>query len=117
MAAIDTVAAKCCSARCSRARWRRAPVMSSETVNHGCAREGRSRGPRAVVIAYGFVRAVVGTGFLVWLVAYLPVALHRVYGGSNLRTAFKLMGLAVTYLAAFILVGIPLVMFIGLSTF
>jgi uncharacterized protein DUF3667 len=65
----------------------------------------------------GFVRAVVGTGFLVWLVAYLPVALRRVYGGSNLRTAFKLMGLAVTYLAAFILVGIPLVMFIGLSTF
>jgi len=43
--------------------------------------------------------------------------LRRVYGGSNLRTAFKLMGLAVTYLAAFILVGIPLVMFIGLSTF
>jgi len=65
----------------------------------------------------GFVRAVVGTGFLVWLVAYLPVALRRVYGGSNLRTAFKLLGLAVTYLAAFILVGIPLVMFIGLSTF
>ena len=64
----------------------------------------------------GFVRAVAGTGLLIWLVAYLPVALRRVYGGSNLRTAFKLLGLAVTYLAVFVLVGIPLVMFIGLST-
>jgi uncharacterized protein DUF3667 len=65
----------------------------------------------------GFVRAVAGTGLLIWLVAYLPFALRRVYGGSNLRTAFKLLGLGVTYLAVCVLVGIPLVMFIGLSTF
>jgi hypothetical protein len=65
----------------------------------------------------GFVRALAGTALLVWLVAYLPLALRRVYGGSNWRTLSKLMGLGLMYLALFVLVGIPLVMLIGLSTF
>jgi hypothetical protein len=63
------------------------------------------------------VRALAGTALLVWLVAYLPLALRRVYGGSNWRTLSKLMGLGLMYLALFVLVGIPLVMLIGLSTF
>jgi Protein of unknown function (DUF3667) len=65
----------------------------------------------------GFVRTVIGVGLLVWVVAYLPIALRRVYGGSNRNTLFKLAGLGVTYLALFTVIGIPLVMFIGLSTF
>jgi hypothetical protein len=64
-----------------------------------------------------FVRAVVGYGLLGWLLAYLPLALRRVYGGSNWRTFSKLVGLGVPYLVIFFGIGIPLVMFIGLSTF
>lgn len=65
----------------------------------------------------GFVRGVIGVGLLVWLLTYLPLALRRVYGGSNSKTFFKLAGLGVTYFAIFTVIGIPLVLFIGLSTF
>lgn len=64
----------------------------------------------------GFARAAVGFVLLGWLVAYLPIALRRVYGGSKWTTSFKLAGLGVTYLIVFGL-AIPLVVFIGLSTF
>jgi hypothetical protein len=36
-----------------------------------------------------------------WLLAYLPIALRRVYGGSRIRTFLKLVGLGILYLAAF----------------
>jgi hypothetical protein len=65
----------------------------------------------------GFVRMIISAGLLAWLLAYLHIALRRVYGGSNWKTFFKLVGLGVTYLALFTAIGIPLVMFIGLSTF
>jgi hypothetical protein len=64
----------------------------------------------------GFVRATIGLGLLAWLLAYLPIALRRVYGDSNRNTFLKLVGLGVSYLLLFGM-GIPLVMFIGLSTF
>jgi hypothetical protein len=64
----------------------------------------------------GFVRRIVGIGLLGWLFVYLPIALRRVYGGSNWKTFFKLAGLGVTYIVVFGF-GILLVMFIGLSTF
>ena len=64
----------------------------------------------------GFVRTTVVIGFLIWLFAYLPIALRRVYGGSKWKTFFKLVGLGVLYFVIFAS-GIPLVMFIGLSTF
>jgi hypothetical protein len=49
-------------------------------------------------------------------VAYLPIALRRVYGGSRWKTFFKLAGLGVICLAAFITVGMPVVIVIGLAT-
>jgi hypothetical protein len=64
----------------------------------------------------GTVRAAIGFALLGWLVAYLPIALRRVYGGSRLITFFKLVGLGVMYLALF-WVGFMGVMLIGLSTF
>jgi hypothetical protein len=64
-----------------------------------------------------FMRRIVGLGLFVWLFAYLPIALRRVYGGSTWKTFFKLAGLGVTYFLVFTAIGIPLVMFIGLSTF
>jgi hypothetical protein len=65
----------------------------------------------------GSVRALATAGLLAWLVAYLPIALRRVYGGSRWKTVFKLAGLGVIYLAIFISVGMPLVTVIGLLTF
>jgi hypothetical protein len=65
----------------------------------------------------GPVRAIVAAALLTWLVAYLPIALRRVYGGSKLKTFLKLMGLGVLYFAVFSLVGIPLVLFAALVTF
>ena len=64
----------------------------------------------------GTVRAAIGFALLGWLVAYLPIALRRVYGGSRLITFLKLVGLGVMYLAVF-WVGSMGVMLIGLSTF
>ena len=43
----------------------------------------------------GAVRAAIGFALLGWLVAHLPIALRRVYGGSRLITFFKLVGLGV----------------------
>jgi len=63
----------------------------------------------------GSVRTAIGFALLGWLVAYLPIALRRVYGGSRLFTFFKLVGLGVTYLVVF-WVGFMGVLFIGLST-
>jgi len=63
----------------------------------------------------GTVRAVIGFALLGWLVAYLPIALRRVYGGSRWITFFKMAGLGVMYLAVF-WVGFMGVMLIGLST-
>jgi hypothetical protein len=65
----------------------------------------------------GSFRALVSAGLVAWLVAYLPIALRRVYGGSRWKTVFKLAGLGVIYLAIFITVGMPLVTVIGLLTF
>ena len=52
----------------------------------------------------------------VWLLAYLPVALRRVYGGSRLATLGKLGGLGLLYLAAF-LGAVVIVMFATLALF
>jgi hypothetical protein len=63
------------------------------------------------------VRATLGTGLLVWLLSYLPLALRRVYGGSWLKTLLKLAGLGGLYLMVFLFVQIPLMVFVVLSTF
>ena len=63
----------------------------------------------------GAVRAAIGFALLGWLVAYLPIALRRVYGGSRWITFLKLVGLGAMYLAVF-WVGLLSVLFIGLST-
>lgn len=62
----------------------------------------------------GPVRTSIGFVLLGWLVAYLPIALRRVYGGSRLLTFGKLLGLGVMYLAVF-WVGFMVVLLVGLS--
>jgi hypothetical protein len=63
----------------------------------------------------GTVRTSIGFALLGWLVAHLPIALRRVYGGSRWITFLKLVGLGVTYLVVF-WAGFMIVLFIGLST-
>jgi hypothetical protein len=62
----------------------------------------------------GWTRGALGTLLAAWLVAYLPMALRRVYGGSWRMTLLKVAGLAVLYWLVFSLIGIPLVVFAGL---
>ena len=62
------------------------------------------------------VNWIIGLSLFAWLLAYLPIALRRVYGGSRLVTAVKLGALGVLYLGAFaaaqpILVGAALLQF------
>jgi hypothetical protein len=70
---------------------------------------------RVSPILPGIVRTSIGFALLGWLVAYLPIALRRVYGGSRWITFFKLVGLGASYLAVF-WVGFMSILFIGLST-
>jgi hypothetical protein len=65
----------------------------------------------------GFVRASLGTGLFGWLFAYLPIALRRVYGGSWLKTMATLAALGVLYFTLFLLVMVPLMIFVVLWTF
>lgn len=69
---------------------------------------------RAGPILPGIARAAIGFALVGWLVAYLPIALRRVYGGSRWITFFKLVGLGASYLAVF-WVGFMSILFIGLS--
>ena len=62
----------------------------------------------------GWTRATLGWLLIAWLVAYLPMALRRVYGGSRRKTLLTLAGLGVLYFLVFTVVGIPLVLFGGL---
>ena len=62
------------------------------------------------------VRIVIGLILFGWLLAYLPIALRRVYGGSRLMTGVKLVSLGVLYVLAFFMVvpaifGVALVQF------
>ena len=49
----------------------------------------------------GLGAAAIGLVLTVWLFAYLPIALRRVYGGSRLMTGLKLATLGVLYVFAF----------------
>ena len=64
----------------------------------------------------GPLGAVLGLGLFVWLVAYLPIALRRVYGGPRWLTGAKLLALGVLYFIAFlsampVIIGAALIQF------
>ena len=52
-----------------------------------------------------------------WLIAYLPMALRRVYGGSWPATALKTMGLGLFYLFGFVVIGFPFIILMAMITF
>ena len=60
---------------------------------------------------------VVQWSLIAWLVAYLPVALRRVYGGSWPKTVLKVIGLGGLYVIGFVAIGFSFIMFMALLTF
>jgi hypothetical protein len=54
---------------------------------------------------------------VLWLLAYLPMALRRVYGGSWLKTVLKSIGFGVLYLIGFVMIGLTFVGFMAVVTF
>ena len=62
------------------------------------------------------LRIVIGLILFGWLLAYLPMALRRVYGGSRLMTGAKLVSLGVLYVLAFFTV-IPVIFGVALLQF
>ena len=63
-----------------------------------------------------FIRIPIASVMWGWLLAYLPLALRRVYGGSWPKTALKVVGLGVLYLP---LMGLSMVvmLFVALARF
>jgi hypothetical protein len=47
------------------------------------------------------VNWIIGISLFAWLLAYLPIALRRVYGGSRVMTGVKLVVLGALYAVAF----------------
>ena len=62
------------------------------------------------------VRLPIVLALLGWLVAYLPIAQRRVYGGTRSMTAVKLVVLGVLYVSAFV-TAIPLILGAALLQF
>jgi hypothetical protein len=64
-----------------------------------------------------FVSVLLTLGVVGWLVAYLPIALRRVYGGSWPRTLLKVTILGVVYFVGGAVIGAPLMMVGAFLTF
>lgn len=64
----------------------------------------------------GVVRFAINAVLQVWLAAYLPIALRRVYGGSWAKTLLKLTGLGVLYVPV-VLTGLFVLTVMAIATF
>jgi hypothetical protein len=54
---------------------------------------------------------------ILWPLAYVPMALRRVYGGSRITTGFKAVPLAVLYLGTFFIFGLGFITYMAVITF
>jgi hypothetical protein len=64
----------------------------------------------------GWGAAALGLGLRGWLLAYLPMALRRVYGGSPLMTGLKLSALGTLHVLAFFTI-VPVIFGVALLQF
>ena len=64
-----------------------------------------------------FVSLPVTVAVVVWLLAYLPIALRRVYGGSWRKTLLKVSALGILYFVGALVIGAPLMVAIAFLTF
>lgn len=65
----------------------------------------------------GFVNEPLRVALILWPLAYVPIAVRRVYGGSWTKTAFKVTGLVVLYFLGFLLFGFGFITFMAVITF
>jgi len=65
----------------------------------------------------GFLSEALRIALLLWPLAYFPMALRRVYGGSWIKTAFKTAGLVVFCVAGFLMFSMAFVTYMAIITF
>ncbi|MGH9241419.1 MAG: DUF3667 domain-containing protein [Vicinamibacterales bacterium] len=65
----------------------------------------------------GLLSGPLRVALLLWSLAYVPIALRRVYGGSRIMTAFKTAGLIVLYVFGFVIFGFGFVSYMAMITF
>jgi hypothetical protein len=64
----------------------------------------------------GWLGPSVGLAGAIWVVAYLPLALQRVYGGARWKTALKVLGLLTLYLVSASALGLAVLPILVLFT-
>jgi hypothetical protein len=65
----------------------------------------------------GFLSGPLRVALLLWPLAYVPIALRRVYGGSRIVTAAKTAGLVALYVFGFVFFGFGFVAYMAIITF
>jgi hypothetical protein len=65
----------------------------------------------------GFLKVPLRIALVVWPIAYMPIALRRVYGGSRVATALKTVPLVLLYLVTFLIFGFGFVTYMAIITF
>ena len=65
----------------------------------------------------GVLSGPLRVALLLWPLAYVPIALRSVYGGSRVTTAVKAAGLVVLYVFGFVIFGFGFVTYMAVITF
>jgi hypothetical protein len=65
----------------------------------------------------GFMKTPLRIALIAWLLAYLPIAARRVYGGSWTGTISKAAGLGVLYVLGFAIFGFGFITWMAVLTF
>lgn len=65
----------------------------------------------------GMLRTPIRAALVLWPIAYFPIAVRRVYGGSWMNTVLKVVPLGLLYAVVFLIFGLWFVTFMAVLTF
>jgi len=65
----------------------------------------------------GFLSALLRVALMLWPLAYVPIALRRVYGGARTITAVKTAPLVLIYMVVFLIFGLAFITYMAIITF
>lgn len=65
----------------------------------------------------GFLSEPLRVALMLWPLAYVPIALRRVYGGSRTITAVKTAPLVLIYMVVFLIFGLAFITYMAIITF
>ena len=65
----------------------------------------------------GFLSELLRVALMLWPLAYVPIALRRVYGGSRTMTALKAVPLVLIYMVVFLIFGLAFITYMAIITF